>query len=134
MTCSHALLDSRRNKFRAWRTNIDGSRSMRRRSRAAEGASISDVRTEGGAGQEITQICRQRAYTLRTKREGGCQKIPKSCTGRMGWMAHRKWKEIKLQPSMLAGPAVPGSCLASFHFRWAIHPIRPVHVHVLNNL
>ena len=47
-------------------------------------------------------------------------------TGRMGWMANRKWKEIKLQPSMLPGPAVPGSCIASFHFRWAIHPIRPV--------
>ena len=47
-------------------------------------------------------------------------------TGRMGWMAHRKWKEMKQQPSMLHGPAVPGSCLASFHFRWAIHPIRPV--------
>ena len=41
-------------------------------------------------------------------------------------MANKKWKEIKLQPSMLPGPAVPGSCLASFHFRWAIHPIRPV--------
>ena len=41
-------------------------------------------------------------------------------SGRMGWMAHRKWKEIELQPSMLPGPAVPGSCLASFHFRWAI--------------
>ena len=27
---------------------------------------------------------------------------------------------------MLPGPAVPGSCLASFHFRWAIHPICPV--------
>ena len=38
-------------------------------------------------------------------------------------MAHRKWKEIKLQPSMLPGPAVPGSCLASFHFRWAIRPV-----------
>ena len=49
-----------------------------------------------------------------------------SCTGRMGWMAHRKWEEIKQQPSMLPGLAVPGSCLASFHFRWAIHPIRPV--------
>ena len=47
-------------------------------------------------------------------------------TGRMGWMAHRKWEEIKQQPSMLPGPAVPGSCFASFHFRWAIHPIRPV--------
>ena len=27
---------------------------------------------------------------------------------------------------MLPGPAVPDSCLASFHFLWAIHPIRPV--------
>ena len=44
----------------------------------------------------------------------------------MGWLAHRKWKEIKQQPSMLPGPAVPISCLASFNFRWAIHPIRPV--------
>ena len=50
------------------------------------------------------------------------------CTGRMGWMAHRKWKKIKQQPSMLPGPAVPGSYLASFHFLWAIHPIRPVHL------
>ena len=46
------------------------------------------------------------------------------CTGRM---AHRKWKEIKQQPSMLPAPAVPGSCLVSIYFRWAIHPIRPVH-------
>ena len=44
----------------------------------------------------------------------------------MGWMAHRKWKEIKQQPSMLPGPAVPGCCLFSFHFLWAIHPIRHV--------
>ena len=50
-----------------------------------------------------------------------------STTGRMGWMAHRKWKEIKQQPSMLPGPAVPGCCLVSFHFLWAIHPIRPVY-------
>ena len=27
---------------------------------------------------------------------------------------------------MLPGPAVPGCCLISFHFLWAIHPIRPV--------
>ena len=27
---------------------------------------------------------------------------------------------------MFPGPAVPGSCLVSFYFRWAIHPIRPV--------
>ena len=44
----------------------------------------------------------------------------------VGWMSHRKWKETKQDPSMLPGPAVPGSCLASFHFRWAIHPIPPV--------
>ena len=47
-------------------------------------------------------------------------------TGRVGWMTHRKWKEIKQQLSMLPGPAVPGSCLVAFYFRWAIHPIRPV--------
>ena len=35
-------------------------------------------------------------------------------------MAHRKWKEFKQQPSMLPGSAVPGCCLASFHFLWAI--------------
>ena len=45
-------------------------------------------------------------------------------------MAHRKWEETKPQPSMLPSPAVPGSCLVSFHFLWAIHPIRPVQ-HVL---
>ena len=35
-------------------------------------------------------------------------------------MAHRKWKETKQLPSMLPGPAVPGSCLVSFHFLLAI--------------
>ena len=35
-------------------------------------------------------------------------------------MADRKWKEGKQQPSMLLGPAVPGSSLVSFHFLWAI--------------
>ena len=35
-------------------------------------------------------------------------------------MAHRKWKEIKQQPSMLPGPAVPGCCSVSFHILWAI--------------
>ena len=43
----------------------------------------------------------------------------------MGWVAHRKWKESKQHPSMLPGPAVPSCCLSSFHFLWAIHPIRP---------
>ena len=38
------------------------------------------------------------------------------CTGRMGWMAHRKWKGSEQQPSMLPGPAMPGCCLISFHF------------------
>ena len=38
-------------------------------------------------------------------------------------MAHRKWKEIKQQPSMLPGQTVPGCCLVSFHFLWAIHPV-----------
>ena len=44
----------------------------------------------------------------------------------MGWMVHRKRKESKQQPNMLPGSAVPGCCLISFHFLWAIHPIRPV--------
>ena len=34
-------------------------------------------------------------------------------------MAHRKWEETKQQPSLLPGPAVPGSCLVSFHILWA---------------
>ena len=48
------------------------------------------------------------------------------CTGRMGWMAYRKWKECKQQPGT-AGPGnMLGCCLIYFHFLWAIHPIRPV--------
>ena len=43
-----------------------------------------------------------------------------SCTVLVLGMAHRKWKEIKQHPSMLPGPAVPGSCLVSFHILWAI--------------
>ena len=35
-------------------------------------------------------------------------------------MAHKKWKEIKQQPSLLPGPAVPGCSLVYFHFLWAI--------------
>ena len=41
------------------------------------------------------------------------------CTGWMGWMSHRKWKENKQQPSMLPGPPVPGYSLISFYFLWA---------------
>ena len=33
---------------------------------------------------------------------------------------HRKEKETEQQPIMLPGPAVPGSCLVSFHILWAI--------------
>ena len=35
-------------------------------------------------------------------------------------MAHRKWQETKLQPSMLPGLTVPGCCLVSLHIMWAI--------------
>ena len=42
-------------------------------------------------------------------------------------MALRKRKETKQQPSMLPGPAVPGSCLLSFHFLWAILSTSAVH-------
>ena len=45
------------------------------------------------------------------------------CTVPVLRMAHRKWTEFKQQPSMLPGSAVPGCCLVSFHFLWAIHPI-----------
>ena len=47
-------------------------------------------------------------------------------TGRMGWMAHRKWKEIKQQPGTVGPGNMLGYCLVSFHFRCDIHPIRPV--------
>ena len=47
-------------------------------------------------------------------------KLQRPKTGRMGWMAHRKRKETKPQPSMLPGPAVPGPCLVSFHILRAI--------------
>ena len=42
------------------------------------------------------------------------------CTVCSHRMAHRKWKETKQQPRMMPGPAVPGCCLVSFHFLWAI--------------
>ena len=43
-----------------------------------------------------------------------------------GWPTGNGKKVSNKQPSMLPGPAVPGCCLISFHFLWAIHPIRPV--------
>ena len=42
------------------------------------------------------------------------------CTVLVLRMAHRKWEDIKQQPSILPGPAVPGGCLVSFHILWAI--------------
>ena len=42
-------------------------------------------------------------------------------------MAHRKWNEIKQQPSMLPGPAVPDCSLVSFYFLWAILSTGTVH-------
>ena len=61
------------------------------------------------------------ADSLSSIRKGS---IIHTCTGRMGWMAHRKWKDNKQQPSMLPGPTVPGCYLLSF--LRPIHPIRPV--------
>ena len=44
----------------------------------------------------------------------------------MEWMSHWKRRETKQQPRMLPGPAVPGSCLVSFHFLCNIHSIHSV--------
>ena len=49
------------------------------------------------------------------------------CTVLVLSMAHRTWKETKQLTSMLPGPAVPGSCLVSFHIRWAILSTSTVH-------
>ena len=46
-------------------------------------------------------------------------------------MTNRKWKEIKQQPSMLPVPAVPGSCLVSFHFLWVILSTSTVYLKIL---
>ena len=43
-------------------------------------------------------------------------------------VAHRKWKETKQLPSILPGPAVPGSCLLSFHILWAILSTSTVYI------
>ena len=48
-------------------------------------------------------------------------------TVRVDSLPHRKWKDTKQQPGT-AGPGnMLGCCLISFHFLWAIHPIRPVY-------
>ena len=45
-------------------------------------------------------------------------------TVRVDSLPHRKWKEIKQQPSMLPGPAVPGCCFSFFPFPVG-HPLHP---------
>ena len=49
-------------------------------------------------------------------------------------MAHRQWKETKLQPSLLSGPAVPGCSLLSFHFLWAIMYVRRLYIQPFPNI
>ena len=55
-------------------------------------------------------LARQSTWSVEERRA-------RSCGHRM---AHRKWEETKQLPSMLTGPAVPGSCLVSIHFLLAI--------------
>ena len=47
-------------------------------------------------------------------------------------MAHRKWKETKVQPAT-AGPGnMLGCCLVSFHFLWAILCTQAVHTFAIS--
>ena len=46
------------------------------------------------------------------------------CTGRMGWMAHKKWKETKQQQGTAGTGNRLGCCLLPFHFLWAIRPVQ----------
>ena len=43
----------------------------------------------------------------------------------MGWMAHRKWKEVKQLPGTAVTGNMLGCCLISFHFLWAIQASTP---------
>ena len=52
-----------------------------------------------------------------------CGKLCTACGHRI---AHRKWKETELQPGTAGPDNMLGSCLLSFLFLWAIHPIRHV--------
>ena len=53
---------------------------------------------------------------------------PWGCTGRLGWMAHRKWKESKQQPGTVGPGNMLGCYLVSFHILWAILSTSTVHV------
>ena len=74
------------------------------------------------AGSLLLQVTKLFAHIIRTQ--------DKPYLGSLYWsniitvlvlrIAHRKWIETKQQPSMLLGPAVPGSCVVSFHILWAI--------------
>ena len=52
--------------------------------------------------------------------------LVKAYTGRMGWMAHRKWIEIKQQPGTGGPGNILGCCLVSFRFLCDIHTIHSV--------
>ena len=63
---------------------------------------------------ETEMVNRRNSYSI----------FPTVCGRRI---SHRKWKETNQQTSMLPGPAVPGCCLVSFRFLWAIlrpHPVQ----------
>ena len=66
---------------------------------------IGSVNSQSGMNVEQTDLEDLITYTAESNN-----------TGRMGWMAYRKWKKIKLQP----GTAGPGNmlscCLVSFPF------------------
>ena len=64
---------------------------------------------EGSSSQEVLVIAGDMIFQV--------------CTGRMGWMAHRKWKEIKQQPGTAVPGNILGGCLVSLHFLYDIHSI-----------
>ena len=78
----------------------------------------------GGPSTGVYAACVQTA--IKNKRPDQCN-LRWIVTVLVLRMAHRKWKEFKQQPSMLPGSAVPGSCLVSFYFLWAILSTSTVH-------
>ena len=76
-----------------------------------------------------SQKCILEPYRLTSKFHSKIGLTKPDFTVRVDSLPHRKWKETKQQPSMLPGPAVPGCCLVSFHFLWAILCPQAVHQH-----
>ena len=58
------------------------------------------------------------AYTLSKVEEGGL--VPPRLYSAPAQDGPQEMEKFKQQPSMLPGSAVPGSCLVSFYFLWAI--------------